>query len=253
MGHVGRNLVLLHRRQILRCAPEQVRHATQEEKTLISSTQAEMLGVKDLLSKGNLESKQLVDLISDAHPPVEAVMQFFGHLLFHVFSYQNLKRSMRLCMHRVSTVLDSQFGAECFGPTGCRLGRRFTLERFWYPAELEVESGKFSPTNRGATSFNIDTTSSCRRAAGRHERKGPSLPTPHGPPAPGFLTGASKDSSCASTAGSSLGTVRAGSFASKGGGGITTSSTGKPAAAGTGTATGRFVGAIDVSADSTGG
>lgn len=34
MGHVGRNSILLHRRQILRCAPEQV-----------SSPQAEMLGV----------------------------------------------------------------------------------------------------------------------------------------------------------------------------------------------------------------
>lgn len=163
-------------------------------------------------------------------------------------------------MHQVSTVLDSKFGAECFGPTGCRLRRRFTLERFWYLAELEVESEKFSPTNRGTTSFNIDTTSSCRRAAGRHELKGPSLPYhkryaswAHILPLQRrvFLTGASEDSSCASTAGSSLGTVRAGSFASKGGDGITTSS--KPAAAGTGTATGRFIEAIDVSADSTGG
>ena len=71
MGHVGRNLVLLHRRQILRCAPEQVRHATQEEKTLITSPEAEMLGIKDLITKGNLESQQFLDLVSESYPSVE--------------------------------------------------------------------------------------------------------------------------------------------------------------------------------------
>ena len=71
MGHVGRNLVLLHRPQILRCAPEQVRFVTQEEKILVSSPQAEMLGIKDLITKGNLESKQFLDLVSESFPLVE--------------------------------------------------------------------------------------------------------------------------------------------------------------------------------------
>ena len=35
LGKVGRNLVLIHRKQIFRCAPEQVRMATQEERTLV--------------------------------------------------------------------------------------------------------------------------------------------------------------------------------------------------------------------------
>lgn len=47
LGKVGRNLVLLHRRQVIRCAPEQVRLATSEEKIALSTPQAEMLGIKE--------------------------------------------------------------------------------------------------------------------------------------------------------------------------------------------------------------
>ena len=69
IGHVGRNLVILHRRHVLRCAPEQVRHATQEEKTLISTPQTELLGIKDMITKGNLQRKQFVDLVAESYPP----------------------------------------------------------------------------------------------------------------------------------------------------------------------------------------
>jgi len=31
IGHVGRNLIVIHRRQLLRCPPEQVRPSTHEE------------------------------------------------------------------------------------------------------------------------------------------------------------------------------------------------------------------------------
>lgn len=69
LGQVGRNLIVVHRRQIFRCAPEQVRHATNEEKCLITTSQAELLGVKDMIEKGNLSSKQYVDLLPQSYPP----------------------------------------------------------------------------------------------------------------------------------------------------------------------------------------
>ena len=71
LGHVGRNLVLLHRRQVIRCAPEQVRPATNEEKCLLASPQVELLGIKDMLEQGNLRSKQYIDLLPQSYPPQE--------------------------------------------------------------------------------------------------------------------------------------------------------------------------------------
>ena len=52
IGQIGKNWIVAHRRQIIRCAPEQLRPATTEERTLISSPQAELLGVKDLIEGG---------------------------------------------------------------------------------------------------------------------------------------------------------------------------------------------------------
>ena len=68
IGQVGRNLILAHRRQIFRCAPEQVRPATTEEKTLVSSPQAELLGIKDLIEGGTFRSHQFVDLVPSYYP-----------------------------------------------------------------------------------------------------------------------------------------------------------------------------------------
>ena len=48
----GKNLVLAHRKNILRCAPEQVRFATSEEKTLLNTPQVDLLGIKDLIEGG---------------------------------------------------------------------------------------------------------------------------------------------------------------------------------------------------------
>ena len=63
LGKVGRNVDIVHRRQVLRCAPEQLRPATNEEKALIASPDVEMLGIKDLIDRGNLRSKQYIDLL----------------------------------------------------------------------------------------------------------------------------------------------------------------------------------------------
>ena len=71
LGRVGRNYVLVHRRQVIRCAPEQLRPATNEEKNLIATPEVEMLGIKDLIDKGNLQSKQYIDLLHQSYPPQE--------------------------------------------------------------------------------------------------------------------------------------------------------------------------------------
>jgi hypothetical protein len=71
LGTVGRNIVLMHRRQVIRAAPEQVRLATSEERTVIAAPQAELLGIKDLIDKGQLKSQQFVDLVPESYPTEE--------------------------------------------------------------------------------------------------------------------------------------------------------------------------------------
>ena len=72
VGYVGRNIILAHRRQILRCAPEQIRYATTEERTLISSPKVELLGVKDMLEGGTFRGQQFVDLVPSHYPTQES-------------------------------------------------------------------------------------------------------------------------------------------------------------------------------------
>ena len=69
LGYVGKNLVVIHKRQIFRCAPEQVRPATSEEKSLMDTPNLELLGIKNLLQNNALESKQYVDLVPEPLPP----------------------------------------------------------------------------------------------------------------------------------------------------------------------------------------
>ena len=68
LGNVGRNLIIAHRKQILRAAPEQLRLATSEEKQLLNTSGAELLGIKDLIEGGAFKSQQYVDLTSQAYP-----------------------------------------------------------------------------------------------------------------------------------------------------------------------------------------
>ena len=76
IGKVGRNYVIAHRKQIFRCAPEQLRPATSEEKTLVQTPEAELLGIKDLIEGGTFKGKQYVDLVPGQYPPtVEASAQ----------------------------------------------------------------------------------------------------------------------------------------------------------------------------------
>ena len=68
LGTVGRNLILMHRKTVLRCAPEQVRPATSEEKVLANTPESELLGIKDMIEGGALKSRQYVDLTPHAYP-----------------------------------------------------------------------------------------------------------------------------------------------------------------------------------------
>ena len=71
LGLIGRNVVIAHRNHILRCAPEQVRLATSEERALIETQGTELLGIKDMIEGGTFRCSQYVDLISQSYPPKE--------------------------------------------------------------------------------------------------------------------------------------------------------------------------------------
>ena len=73
IGKVGRNYVIAHWKQIFRCAPEQLRPATSEEKTLVQTSEAELLGIKDLM--GTFKGKQYVDLVPGQYPPTVAASE----------------------------------------------------------------------------------------------------------------------------------------------------------------------------------
>ena len=60
---------IAHRRQVLRCAPEQLRHASFEERTVVEFPDNELLGIKNLLEKGQFPKSQFTDLIPEGNPP----------------------------------------------------------------------------------------------------------------------------------------------------------------------------------------
>ena len=68
LGKVGRNFVVVHKRQVIRCAPEQIRSATSEERELVRAPHAELLGLKHAFESGQLVSRQYVDLVSQDYP-----------------------------------------------------------------------------------------------------------------------------------------------------------------------------------------
>ena len=72
IGHVGKNVIISHRRQILRCAPEQLRPVTTEERALAETPETELLGIKDMIESGQLKSKQFVDLVPEKYPTMSS-------------------------------------------------------------------------------------------------------------------------------------------------------------------------------------
>ena len=69
LGHIGRNVVVSHRRSIFRVAPEHIRLATSEEREVAEFPEAELLGIKTLLQKGQFPKSQFQDLVGQEAPP----------------------------------------------------------------------------------------------------------------------------------------------------------------------------------------
>ena len=59
---------MIHKRQVIRCAPEQIRAATSEERELVRAPHAELLGLKHALEAGQIVSRQYVDLVAQENP-----------------------------------------------------------------------------------------------------------------------------------------------------------------------------------------
>ena len=68
LGKVGRNYIIVHNRQVFRCAPEQTRPSTTEEKSLLRAPHAELIGIKALFEEGKILSSQYHDLASQEYP-----------------------------------------------------------------------------------------------------------------------------------------------------------------------------------------
>ena len=60
--------MVVHKRQAPRCAPEQVRPSTPDELQLVETPQMELLGIKHLIDKSMLNSRQYVDLVLEEYP-----------------------------------------------------------------------------------------------------------------------------------------------------------------------------------------
>ena len=59
LGNLGRNLIVAHRRSIYRCAPEQLRFATESEQTVAEFSDNELLGIRNLLEKGQFPKEPI--------------------------------------------------------------------------------------------------------------------------------------------------------------------------------------------------
>lgn len=68
LGRIGIKWIVAHRRNFLRCSPEHPRLATNEEKTVAQCDTNELLGIKNLLEKGQFPKGQFVDLVSQEKP-----------------------------------------------------------------------------------------------------------------------------------------------------------------------------------------
>ena len=70
LGQIGRNWVVAHRKNLIRCAPEQLRHATAEERVVADDVPSnELLGIKNLLERGQFPKSQFEDIVPLDNPP----------------------------------------------------------------------------------------------------------------------------------------------------------------------------------------
>ena len=68
LGRLGVNWIVAHRRSLFRCSPEQVRPASDEERVVAQFDSNELLGIKNLLEKGQFPKGQFVDLVNSDNP-----------------------------------------------------------------------------------------------------------------------------------------------------------------------------------------
>ena len=69
LGSIGKNLIVAHKKSILRCAPEQLRAAMPEESVVADFPDNELLGIKNLLERGQFPKSQFIDLVPHDLPP----------------------------------------------------------------------------------------------------------------------------------------------------------------------------------------
>lgn len=69
MGRLGRNLLIYHRKNMFKVAPEHLRHASSEEKLASQIDSGELKGISELIEKEGLLGHQFVDLTSQPVPP----------------------------------------------------------------------------------------------------------------------------------------------------------------------------------------
>ena len=70
LGKVGRNFLVFHRKNMFKVSPEHLRHASMEERLTAQTDGRELLGLTDLVDKGqNLLGHQFVDLTNQDPPP----------------------------------------------------------------------------------------------------------------------------------------------------------------------------------------
>ena len=71
LGYVGKSVVVAHKKHIFRCSPEQLRAATSEEANLATTPRLELLGIKNLVESGGVQSRQYVDPVPLGLPPAQ--------------------------------------------------------------------------------------------------------------------------------------------------------------------------------------
>ena len=70
LGTIGRNWIVAHRKNVIRCAPEQLRLASSEERVIADDAQSnELLGIRHLLERGQFPKSQFEDLVPLDNPP----------------------------------------------------------------------------------------------------------------------------------------------------------------------------------------
>ena len=68
IGRLGRNYLIVHRKQLLRVAPEQLRPATSEERTLAQTPEIDLLGIKTMIEQNQFKNNQFLDLTQQSYP-----------------------------------------------------------------------------------------------------------------------------------------------------------------------------------------